>query len=167
MARPRPILPDLLAPGLDLVIVGMAASAESARCGAYYAHPGNRFWPTLYEVGLVPERLEPGAFRRLLDFGIGLTDLCKVQSGADRDLDARHLDAAAVRAKLARHRPAVAAFNGKTAARLTLGRTVAYGPQDDVLAGVPLFVLPSTSGRAARYWDISWWQALARRVRTA
>ncbi len=40
------ILPDVLAPGLALVVCGSAAGTVSARVGAYYAGPGNRFWPT-------------------------------------------------------------------------------------------------------------------------
>ena len=159
------ILPDLLKPGLDLVIVGMAASAESARQRAYYAHPGNRFWPALYESGLIPERLGPSDYPRLNDFGIGLTDVCKVQSGADHELDRANHDGEAVRDKIARFRPRYAAFNSKNAAQLTLGRKVDYGVQGQDIAGVPLFVLPSTSGRATAYWDLGPWRDLARWVR--
>ncbi len=155
------ILPDVLAPGLDLVIVGMAASAESARRGAYYAHPGNRFWPTLAAVGLTPRRLAPEEFPLLPDFGIGLTDVCKVQSGADHVLERANRDAAAVRAKVARHRPRAVAFNSKNAAQLTLGHKVGYGRQPDGIDDVPVFVLPSTSGRAAAYWDIGPWHEVA------
>jgi TDG/mug DNA glycosylase family protein len=159
-----PILPDVLEPGLALVIVGMAASAESARRKAYYAHPGNRFWPTLHAVGLTPRRLAPEEFPLLLGFGIGLTDVCKLQSGADSELDRAHHDPAAVIAKIARFRPHAVAFNSKTAARLTLGRKVGYGRQDADLAGVPVFVLPSTSGRATAFWDIGPWREVARFV---
>lgn len=52
------ILPDLLAPGLDIVFCGTAVGAESARRRAY-AGPGNAFWPTLAQVGLTPRRLAP------------------------------------------------------------------------------------------------------------
>jgi len=59
------VLPDMLRPGLRLVICGSAAGAVSATHGAYYAGPGNRFWRTLFEVGLTPRRLEPHEFRDL------------------------------------------------------------------------------------------------------
>ena len=82
MAPPH-VLPDLLRPGLRVVICGSAAGAVSAARGAYYAGPGNKFWRILAEVGLTPRRLEPGEFREVLNFGIGLTDLVKTHSGSD------------------------------------------------------------------------------------
>jgi TDG/mug DNA glycosylase family protein len=156
-----PILPDILAPGLDLVIVGMAASAESARRRAYYAHPGNRFWRALHESGLTPRQLVPAEYPALPDFGIGLTDVCKAQSGADHELDRAHHDPAAVIAKIGRFSPRAAAFNSKNAAQLTLGHKVDYGRQAETIGGTALFVLPSTSGRATAYWDLGPWRDVA------
>ena len=37
-------LPDLLAPGIELLFVGINPSLYSARAGHYYARPGNMFW---------------------------------------------------------------------------------------------------------------------------
>src|SRR3546814_7604122 len=54
-----PVLPDVLAPGLRLVFCGSAAGRKSAELGAYYAGPGNKFWPTLYEIGLTPRHFRP------------------------------------------------------------------------------------------------------------
>ena len=81
-----PILPDLLSPGLKLVIVGTAAGRASAKEGFYYAGKGNRFWRVLHEVGLTPIELQPAECGRLLHYGIGLTDLAKYASGMDADL---------------------------------------------------------------------------------
>src|SRR3546814_14513308 len=81
-----PVLPDVLAPGLRLVFCGSAAGRKSAELGAYYAGPGNKFWPTLYEIGLTPRHFRPQEFRELRTPGIGLTDLAKSASGADADL---------------------------------------------------------------------------------
>ena len=47
-----PILPDVLAPGLKVVFCGLTAGSAAAAAGAYYAGPGNWFWPLLFEVGL-------------------------------------------------------------------------------------------------------------------
>jgi G:T/U-mismatch repair DNA glycosylase len=63
-----------VAPGLRVVFCGTAPGAASARAGAYYAGPGNRFWLTLREVSLTPVLLHPAEFARLPEFGIGLTD---------------------------------------------------------------------------------------------
>jgi glycerate kinase len=39
-----------------------------------------------------------------------------------------------------------------------------YGPQPERLAGAEVWILPSPSGRARRYWDAGPWAALARRA---
>ena len=51
MARNKHLVPDLLAPGLDLVFCGTAPSPASFKARAYYANPGNAFWATLHAVG--------------------------------------------------------------------------------------------------------------------
>ena len=163
-----PILPDVLGPGLSIVFCGSAAGAVSARAGAYYAGPGNRFWPTLHRVGLTPRLLAPAAFRSVLDHGIGLTDLCKTESGADAGLPRRADDAAALAAKIACHRPAILAFNGKRAARVFLGaESLDYGAQPQGLGETAIHVLPSTSGAARRWWDERHWHAVAQAARRA
>ena len=51
------VLPDLIAPNLRIVFTGTAVGSASAHAGAYYAGPGNAFWPTLHAVGLTPRLL--------------------------------------------------------------------------------------------------------------
>ncbi|MGF1608194.1 MAG: mismatch-specific DNA-glycosylase [Kiloniellales bacterium] len=159
-AVPPHVLPDVLREGLRIVFCGSAAGRRSAELGAYYAGPGNRFWPTLYAVGLTPRLLRPEEFPLLPDFGLGLTDLCKTALGADQALPAAADDPAALRRKIARYRPAVLAFVGKRPAAVTLGRRVDYGAQAERIGVTALFVLPSPSGAARRYWDEEPWRAL-------
>lgn len=160
------ILPDVLAPGLDLVLCGTAASRISAARRAYYANPGNRFWPTLHEVGLTPVRLRPEQYAEVLRWGIGLTDLCKTESGSDAELSALAFDVPGFIDKIRRFRPALVAFDSKTAGRTFLGRArLNYGPQPETLFGAALFVVPSPSGRARSFWDIGPWRELADAVR--
>jgi double-stranded uracil-DNA glycosylase len=59
------ILPDVLAPNLKVVFCGTAAGTQSAEVGAYYAGRGNKFWRTLYEIGLTPRQLAPHEFTSL------------------------------------------------------------------------------------------------------
>jgi TDG/mug DNA glycosylase family protein len=158
-----PILPDLLGPGLPLVFCGSAAGTASARAGAYYAGPGNVFWEALYQVGLTPELLFPGEFRRLPEFGIGLTDLCKVRHGSDAEIGADY-DVDRLRAAIAEAEPARLAFNGKSAAQAALEAAVGYGVQEEAIGGAEVWVLPSTSGRARRFWKIEPWRELAEAV---
>ncbi|MCB0020769.1 MAG: mismatch-specific DNA-glycosylase, partial [Anaerolineales bacterium] len=86
------MLHDLLTPNLALVICGTAAGHESAARQQYYAKPGNRFWPTLFDTGLTPVQLAPNRYRELLTYGIGLTDLAKGVQGMDHELDANAFD---------------------------------------------------------------------------
>ena len=159
------ILPDVLAAGLDVVFCGSAAGTASAKAGAYYAGPGNRFWPMLHEIGLTPRQLPPHAFKEVRQYGIGLTDLSKFQSGADSALDAGGDDTAALAGKIERYAPRVLAFNGKRASAVFLREVLAatienYGLQPQKLGKTAIFVLPSTSGAARRWWDAAPWQAL-------
>ena len=157
------LLPDLLAPNLRLVICGTAAGTVSAVRKAYYAGPGNRFWTVLHQVGLTPRQLRPEQYRELLKFRIGLTDVAKQQSGSDADLDFRRSDPATTYQKILEYQPSVLAFNGKKAAQVFLGRRkVEFGLQSDRIDQTLLFVAPSTSGAAGRYWDIDHWHELSR-----
>ena len=112
------LVPDLLAPGLDLVFCGTAPSPASFKARAYYANPGNAFWPTLHAVGLTPERFTPQRYPELLAWRIGLTDLNKTEYGSDHELSAGAMDAGSLHAKLRRYRPAAIAFTSKNAASL-------------------------------------------------
>ena len=155
------VLPDILPPGLEVVFCGTAAGTASARAEAYYAGPGNGFWKTLEEIGLTPERLRPDEFRRLPEFGIGLTDICKVSHGSDLEVGTEEFDLPRLEAEIAAAEPARLAFNGKNAARGALELMVAYGIQEERLGGAEIWVLPSTSGSARRFWDIEPWHDLA------
>jgi TDG/mug DNA glycosylase family protein len=155
------VLPDLVAPNLRILFTGTAVGSASAHARAYYAGPGNAFWPTLHAVGLTPRRLAPNEYRTLLDFGIGLTDVCKVASGSDQEVGGDRFDVPRLLALVEASRPRIVAFNGKRSATVVLGRPVGYGRQPDELADAAVCVLPSTSAAARGYWDISVWQQLA------
>jgi TDG/mug DNA glycosylase family protein len=155
------VLPDVLSPGLAVVFCGTAPGTASAVAGAYYAKPGNAFWETLHAVGLTPVRLQPPEFRRAPEFGIGLTDLCKVRHGSDEEIGTAHFDVDGLTAKIAGVEPARLAFNGKNPAQGALERRVDYGIQPEQIGGAEVWVLPSTSGRARRFWDVEPWRALA------
>ena len=155
------ILPDLLAPNLTVVFCGTAAGTRSAQVGAYYAGRGNKFWRTLYQIGLTPRLLEPSEFRLLPQFGIGLTDIAKTYSGSDSGLRAAHFDALSLRRKIEAAQPRVLAFNGKRSASAFYGEVVGYGQQSDTIGSTRVFVLPSTSGAASAFWDIEYWRSMA------
>jgi TDG/mug DNA glycosylase family protein len=153
-----PILPDVLVPGLRLVVCGTAPGTRSAREQAYYAHPQNEFWGVMHRGGVTPHRLTPDQYPELPRFGVGLTDICKYAFGADSDLAREDFDAAGLAEKIKAAAPDILAFNGKLAAKRFLGRNdVPYGFQAESLGPTQLYVAPSTSKLARRYWDEAIW----------
>ena len=125
-------LPDLLRDGLKLVFVGTAAGQRSADVGHYYAHPGNRFWRAIHEVGITPRQYQPHEFPSLLDLRIGFTDMCKTGAGMDQTALKFPIDVPGFREKMQQYRPKTIAFTSKKAASLFYGRPtkrVALGRQ--------------------------------------
>lgn len=155
------ILPDVLATDLTVVFCGTAVSSASARRRAYYAGPGNAFWPTLFEVGLIPRPLVPEEYHRLPEYGLGLTDLAKSVAGSDHILSDGDFDREGLEARIRRYAPAILAFTSKRAAEEYLRHPVHYGQLPDTIEGTRLFVLPSPSGAARRFWDKGPWCELA------
>jgi TDG/mug DNA glycosylase family protein len=155
------VLPDVLSPALDIVFCGTAAGAASARQHAYYAGPGNAFWPTLFEVGLIPVPVHPQEYASLRRWNMGFTDLAKHVYGSDDMLAKAHFDVSRLRRVILRHQPRILAFTGKRAAVEFVGHAVGYGLLDEAAGGTRLFVLPSPSGAARRNWDIHHWRELA------
>lgn len=155
------VLDNVMERGLKVAFCGTAAGHRSAQVGAYYAGRGNRFWATLWETGLTPRELAPIEYKQLLDYGLGLTDLCKADHGSDREVGTAGFDRAGLISTLEQFAPAWVAFNGKNAAKGALRRKVDYGRQSERLGPAQVFVLPSTSGAARRFWDVRHWHDLA------
>ena len=112
-------LPDYLAADLDIVFVGINPGAHSAEVGHYFATPANRFWPAVNRSGLFPEPLTAQDDRRVLDFGIGLTDVVKRPSSSASRLRAADYRrwAPVLREKLERFAPSIVCFHGVTGYR--------------------------------------------------
>ena len=145
-------LPDYLRKGMKLVIVGCNPSESSVRAGHYYAGRGNQFWPMLYESGVVPEPFDYPDDRRVIEFGIGLTDLVKRPTRAVEELNREDFAEGRIvlAQKLEEFAPRVVAFNGKLTYEQFAQRKCRYGLQKGSLYGAQIYVLPSTSGQNAR-----------------
>ncbi len=144
-----PPLPDYLAPGLDIVFVGINPGERSARIGHYYGHPRNPFWRLLHEAGLTPRRLRPEEDCLLPIFGLGITDIVKRPSRGVADLAGAEFrrGRAALEAKLLAARPRIVCFNGVTPfvhyfGPCAFGR---FGCQRMTIGASRVFVMPSTS----------------------
>ena len=158
------VLPDVLEPGLLVVFCGTAVGAKSAQIGAYYAGHVNQFLEVLFRTGLMPRKLNPHEFHNLAKYGIGLTDLAKISFGSDKAISSSDLDIPSFCSKIKRFTPKVVAFNGKASARAFFGHSVDCGgpKRDERIGETVIFVLPSTSAVARKYWDELHWRELAR-----
>ena len=162
------LVPDLLRSGLTLVLCGTAPSPASARARAYYAHPKNKFWPLLHQVGLTPRLFAPREYPLLLDLNIGLTDVAKRHSGIDAKLPRGAFAPLELEEKMALYRPRLLAFSSKRAASEALGvptGKLPYGRQTRTLGETELWVLPSTSPLGDNHFRLGPWQELAGRYR--
>jgi mismatch-specific thymine-DNA glycosylase len=141
-------LPDYLRKGMKMILVGANPGDRSARVGHYYAGRGNQFWPIMYESGVIPEPLSYEDDRRILEFGIGMTDLVKRPTRGIDEIERQEFAEGRVllAQKLEDLRPRVVAFNGKMVYEKFAGRPCKLGLQKEELYGAKVFVLPSTSG---------------------
>nr|WP_244524224.1 G/U mismatch-specific DNA glycosylase [Geodermatophilus dictyosporus] len=147
-------LPDVVAPGLDVLFCGINPSLLSAARGHHFARPGNRFWPALHLAGLTPRRLRPEEDRELLLFGLGVTNLVDRPTRTAAELTPGELRAgvAALEELVALHHPRVVAVLGGTAWRLAVDRRGApWGRQERRLGGAETWVLPNPSGLNAHH----------------
>jgi double-stranded uracil-DNA glycosylase len=153
-----------LAKGLKVVFVEMAAGIVSAQRREYYAHLRNRFWKTLFTLGLTPRCYSSSEFRCFAALGFGLTDLCQTQAGMDCAI--KEWDVAAFEKQILSAKPPVIVFNGKKAGLIWLRHySLKWSGYGIVLSRLPefpvIFILPSTSG-ANRHWGIEPWKQLSR-----
>jgi TDG/mug DNA glycosylase family protein len=142
-------LPDVIAPGLDVLFCGINPSLMSAERGHHFARPGNRFWPALHLAGLTPRRFTPDEDRHLLDLGIGITNVVDRPTRAAAELTPEELraGAAALAELVAEYRPQVLAVLGITAWRTAFERPRAVlGLQPERIGGVETWVAPNPSG---------------------
>jgi double-stranded uracil-DNA glycosylase len=147
-------VPDVIAPGLNVLFVGINPSLYSVAVGHHFARPGNRFWPTLHRCGLTPRLLSPAEDRELLRFGAGLTNLVARATARADELHPDELvrGGRSLRAKVRRHHPSVVAIVGISAYRIAFAQPKAQiGPQPLQLANARIWALPNPSGLNAHY----------------
>jgi double-stranded uracil-DNA glycosylase len=162
-------VPDVLAPGLRIVFVGINPGRVSAAARAHFANPRNDFWRLLHAARLTSRLYEPAEQFSLLEEGIGVTNAAYRTTSGSGDLRRSDFAGSAERLEqIARDlRPGWLAFVGKEAYRGTFGNRPELGLQRETLGETKLFVLPSTSpANAAVPWRqrLRWFQELAGRA---
>ncbi len=143
-------LPDTVGPGMRLLVCGLNPSLYAADAGVGFARPGNRFWPAALAAGVVSTDRSPD--RALFDHGVGMTDLVKraTVAAAELAVDEYRRGLARVGRLAAWLRPGAVCFVGLAGWRAVVDRRATAGVQPAGLGGVPVYVMPSTSGLNAR-----------------
>jgi TDG/mug DNA glycosylase family protein len=149
-------LPDLVAPGLRVLFVGINPGLDPAAVGHHFARPGNRFWPALFAGGFTPRLFSPFEEHLLLPLGYGITNVVARATATADQLTPDELRAGgrALRRKLVKYRPHIAAVVGVGAYRVAFDRpraVVGRQPDDDRIGETILWLLPNPSGLNAHY----------------
>lgn len=162
---PTSAVPDVLAPGVDVVFCGINPGRHSDARAAHFANPRNDFWRLLHAAGFTPRLLDPSEQHEVLSFGLGITNAAYRTTRGSSDLRRGDFAGSAERLeRLARELgPTAIGFVGKEAYRGPFGGKPQHGLQEARLGDTLLFVLPSTSpANAAVPWEerLRWFRAL-------
>jgi double-stranded uracil-DNA glycosylase len=147
-------IPDVIAPGLVVLFVGINPGLYSGAVGHHFARPGNRFWPALHEAGFTPRVLSPDEDVELPVWGLGITNLVSRTTAVASELSADELRRGRVtlEEKVQRFAPRWTAFVGIGAYATAFDRRkAALGPQAERIGESRLWLLPNTSGLNAHY----------------
>jgi len=147
-------IPDLVAPGLRVLLVGINPGLMSAAIGHHFGNPANRLWPALHLGGLTPRRLHPTESHELPAYGIGITNLVARATATAAELTAAEVrdGVGPLTALVETYGPRYVAFLGLTSYRTAFGAPKAeVGPRPEKLAGAHVWLLPNTSGLNAHY----------------
>jgi len=139
-------LPDVVGSDMRLLVCGLNPSLYAADHGVNFARPGNRFWPAMLEAGLVTVDRDPR--HALVHHGIGMTDLVKRATVAAAELTTDEFVAGLGRVErlCAWLRPRALCVVGLGGWRAAVDRKAVVGWQPEPLGGVPVYVMPNTSG---------------------
>lgn len=152
-AKDKP-LPDVLAPGLKVVFVGINPGLYSAATGHHFARPGNRFWPTLHLSGFTPRLFRPSEQMELLMLGIGLTNIVPRPSARADELTKPEILAGVqlLRNKITQYQPHHLAVLGVSVFRTAFESPKAtLGPQPQTIGETRIHLMPNPSGLNAHY----------------
>lgn len=147
-------VPDLIAPNLKVLFVGINPGLYTTAVGHHFARPGNRFWPALYDSGFTPRLLCPFDEPELLPLGYGITNVvARTTAAADELKPHEYVTGGKVLLrKVKKYRPRVVAILGVGAYRTAFSKPQAkVGRQEELLADAILWILPNPSGLNASY----------------
>jgi TDG/mug DNA glycosylase family protein len=152
-------IPDLVGPGIRVLLVGINPSLYSGWSVTHFARPGNRLWRTLEEAGFTERRLHPSESAAIAAAGLGITNLvARATARADELSDEQVRSGVEPLRRLVRScrrrwgGPAFVAFLGISTYRVAFAAPkAAVGRQPESFEGASVWVLPNPSGLNAHY----------------
>lgn len=153
-AHGKRTVPDILAPDLGVIFIGINPGLYSGATGYHFARPGNRFWPALHQSGFTPRQLKPSEESELPKYGIGLTKLVQRATATAAELTDTEVRRGGTRIRrvIKEFRPRVTCFLGVGAyCQAYKLKKAPIGLQSELFEGTPLWVLPNPSGLNANY----------------
>jgi double-stranded uracil-DNA glycosylase len=148
------VIPDLVGPSMQVLLVGINPSLYSGWTATHFARPGNRLWRTLHEAGFTDRRLHPNEGDAILAAGLGITNLVARSTARADELSVPEIRAGVgpLRRLVRRWRPPYVAFLGISTYRIAFADPRAtVGPQPGSVEGSAVWVLPNPSGLNAYY----------------
>lgn len=161
-----PGLPDYVTSDLRVLFVGINPGVRSAQVGHHFAGHSNRFWKLLADSHLVPHQMNYWEDARLLEWGIGLTNLVPRPTTGIHELTQEDYRRGRITLlkKIERFCPKIVALLGIGMAKVLLSEAptgdfssiskavqIKPGLQAMCLLQAQVFVLPNPSGRNAHY----------------
>lgn len=154
--------------GMDtcrLLVVGINPGLWTAKVGAPFARPGNRFWPALHEAGITPrlvdarDGLSDADLAMLAEAGLGFTNVVARATARAGELTDDEIRAGGrvLAEKVARQRDlrggpevvmvaGIGAFRTAFGAKTPSGGKVGVGKQEKAIGGAETWVVPNPSG---------------------
>lgn len=154
--------------GMDtcrLLVVGINPGLWTAKVGAPFARPGNRFWPALHEAGITPrlvdarDGLSDADLGMLAEAGLGFTNVVARATARAGELTDDEIRAGGrvLAEKVARQRDlrggpeivmvaGIGAFRTAFGAKTPSGGKVGVGKQEIAIGGAETWVVPNPSG---------------------
>jgi TDG/mug DNA glycosylase family protein len=148
-------VPDLVGPDTQLLFVGINPGLWTAATQTHFAHPGNRYYPALFEAGIIERQIDRGVGmsdgdrQYFLSRGLGISNIAHRATAKASELTAIELREGGeqLRELVAAIQPAVVAVAGITAYRVAFKQLKAVmGEQPDDFEGARLWVVPNPSG---------------------
>lgn len=147
-------IPDIVAPDLQVIFVGINPGLYSAAVGHNFARPGNKFWPAIFRAGFTDRLLSPFEEQELLRYGCGITNIASRATATASELSPGELrnGARLLVRKMKRLNPRCVAIVGISAYRVAFDRPKArLGLQEEKIANSMLWIVPNPSGLNAHY----------------